>query len=99
MKNVEEEVCLISIYYVDDVLIAGSDLQEMKRIKQQFTDHFEMKDMSELNYYLEMNITRTDNFIKLDQAGYVCEILEKYIHLLRGLDSKKANTPMERDLK
>ena len=46
-----------------------------------------------------MKITRTDDFIKLDQAGYVREILEKYKHLLRGLDSKRANTPMERDLK
>ena len=98
VKNIGEEIYLISLY-VDDILIAGSDLQEVKRIKQQFTNHFEMKDMGELNYYLGMKITRTDDFIKLDQAGYVREILEKYKHLLRGLDSKRANTPMERDLK
>ncbi len=54
--------------------------------------------MGELNYYLGMKITRTDDFIKLDQAGYVREILEKYKHLLRGLDSKRAKTLMERDL-
>ncbi len=82
VKNIGEEIYLISLY-VDDILIAGTDLQEVKRIKQQFTDHFEMKDMGELNYYLGMNITRTDDFIKLDQAGYVREILEKYKHLLR----------------
>ncbi len=58
-----------------------------------------MKDMSELNYYPGMKITRTDDFIKLDLAGYVREILKKYKHLLCGLDSKTANTPMERDLK
>ena len=55
--------------------------------------------MGELNYYLGMKITRTDDSIKLDQASYVREILEKYKHLLRGMDSKRANTPMERDLK
>jgi hypothetical protein len=65
VKNIGEEIYLISLY-VDDILIAGTDLQEVKRIKQQFTDHFEMKDMGELNYYLGMKITRTDDFIKLD---------------------------------
>jgi hypothetical protein len=56
----------------------------VKRIKQQCTDHFEMKDMGESNYYIGMKITKTDDFIKLNQAGYVREIiLEKYKHLLR----------------
>ncbi len=68
----------------------------MKRIKQQFTDHFEMKNMGDLNYSLGMKITRIDDFIKLDQAGYVREILEKYKHLLRGLDSKRTNTPIDK---
>ena len=98
VKHIGSEMYLISLY-VDDILIAGTDLQEVKRIKQQFTEHFEMKDMGELNYYLGMKITRTSDFIKLDQAGYVREILEKYKHLLRGLGEKRVNTPMERDLK
>ena len=55
--------------------------------------------MGELNYYLGMKITSTDDFIKFDQAGYVREILEKYKHLLRGLETKTVNTPMERELK
>ena len=98
VKHIGSEMYLISLY-VDDILIAGTDLHEVKRIKQQFTEHFEMKDMGELNYYLGMKITRTNDFIKLDQAGYVREILEKYKHLLRGLEDKRVNTPMERDLK
>ena len=81
VKNVGDELNLISLY-VDAILIAGTNLSEVKRIKQQFTDQFEMKDMGELNYYLGMKITRTNDFIKLDQAGYVREILEKYKHLV-----------------
>ena len=65
VKHIGEEIYLISLY-VDDILIAGTDLNEVARIKQQFTDHFEMKDMGELNYYLGMKITRTDDYIKLD---------------------------------
>ena len=58
-----------------------------------------MKDLGELNYYLGMKITRSEEYIKLDQSGYVREILEKYSHLLRGMEGKTVNTPMERDLK
>ena len=55
-----------------------------------------MKDLGELNYYLGMKITRSEEYIKLDQSGYVREILEKYSHLLRGKEGKTVNTPMER---
>ena len=98
VKHIGEEIYLISLY-VDDILIAGTDLNEVARIKQQFTDRFEMKDMGELNYYLGMKITRSDDYIKLDQAGYLRDVLEKYGYLLRGLEEKKVNTPMERELK
>ena len=74
---------LISLY-VDDILVAGSNLEEVNRIKQQFTKRYEMKDLGELNYYLGMKITKTEESIKLDQSGYVRDILEKYGHLLAG---------------
>ena len=92
-------IYLISLY-VDDILVAGSDLNEVERIKQQFTEHYEMKDLGELNYYLGMKVTRSKEYIKLDQSGYIREILEKYSYLLRGFkEGKTVNTPMERDLK
>jgi hypothetical protein len=92
-------IYLISLY-VDDILVAGSDLDEVKRIKRQFTEHYEMKDLGELNYYLGMKVTRSREHIKLDQSGYIREILEKYSYLLRGFkEGKTFNTPMERDLK
>ena len=98
VKRVGGKMYLISLY-VDDILVAGSDLDEVERIKRQFTEHYEMKDLGELNYYLGMKITRSEEYIKLDQSGYVREILEKYSHLLRGKEGKTVNTPMERDLK
>ena len=58
-----------------------------------------MKDLGELNYYFGIKITRTQTAIKLDQSGYVRDILEKYGHLLAGKEGKVVNTPMERDLK
>ena len=89
---------LISLY-VDDILVAGSNPEEVENIKRQFTKRYEMKDLGELNYYLGMKITRTQNAIKLDQSGYVRDILEKYGYLFAGKEGKVVNTPMERDLK
>ena len=58
-----------------------------------------MKVFGELNYYLGMKITRSEEYIKLDQSGYDREILEKYSHLFRGKEEKTVNTPLNRDLK
>ena len=70
VKRVGGKMYLISLY-VDDILVAGSDLDEVERIKRLFTEHYEMKDLGELNYYLGMQITRSEEYIKLDQSGYV----------------------------
>ena len=48
---------LISLY-VNDILVYGSNLDEVERIKK-FTEHYEMKNLGELNYYLVMKITRS----------------------------------------
>jgi hypothetical protein len=98
VKHVNNEIYLISLY-VDDILVAGSNLKEVERIKRQFTVRYEMKDLGELNFYLGMKISRTDDFIKLDQTGYIRDILKKYDYLLQGHDGRTYNTPMERDLK
>ena len=66
MKCVGEEIYLISLY-VDDILIAGSNCIEIEKIKQEFTTRYEMKDLGELEYYLGMKVTRTEDFITVDQ--------------------------------
>ena len=50
---------------MDDILVAGSDLDEVERIKRQFTKHYEMKDLGELG----MKITKYEEYIKLDQSA------------------------------
>ena len=60
---------------------------------------YEMKDLGKLNYYLGMKITRTEDYIQLDQHRYTLDILAKYDYLLQGHENKNYTTPMERDLK
>ena len=89
---------MISLY-VDDILIAGSDLSVIESIKHAFTMQYEMKDMGELNYYLGMKVTRTEDYISLDQKAYIKDILKKYAHLVAEAGDREYTTPMERDLK
>ena len=58
-----------------------------------------MKDLGKLNYYLGMKVTRTADYIQLDQHRYTLDILSKYDHLLQEFANKKYATPMEKDLK
>ena len=98
VRNDGEETYLISLY-VDDILIAGSDPSKITEIKAEFTKRYEMTDLGELNYYLGMKVTRTDDYIQLDQHRYTLDILAKYDYLLQGHENKTFTTPMERDLK
>jgi hypothetical protein len=98
VKTVGEETYLISLY-VDDILIAGSDPKMITQIKSEFTSHYEMKDLGELNYYLGMKVTRTADYIQLDQTRYTLDILKKYDYLLNEYRNKNYATPMEKDLK
>ncbi len=82
VKTVGEEIYLIFLY-VDDIIIAGLDPSMIAEIKSEFTSRYEMKDLGELNYYLGMKVTRTEDYIQLDQTRYTMDILVKYDHLLQ----------------
>ena len=46
-----------------------------------------------------MKVTRTADYIQLDQTRYTLDILKKYDYLLNEYKNKNYATPMEKDLK
>jgi hypothetical protein len=38
---------MLIVFYVDDIVIAGSDLDEVKTVKADFKKRFEMKDLGD----------------------------------------------------
>ncbi|KAI3764834.1 hypothetical protein L2E82_14851 [Cichorium intybus] len=50
---------IILLLYVDDMLIAGSDMQEINKLKKQLSKEFEMKDLGAAKQILGMSIART----------------------------------------
>ena len=54
----------------------------MNNIKRRFYEKFNMTDMGELEFFLNVCVTRTKRFIQLDQSVYIKSC---WIHLLTSL--------------
>ncbi len=66
--------------YVDDLIIACTDLDTIKTVKLQVAERYKVKDMGEMNWYLGMRYTRstTTGTITLDQSKYAQDVLNKF---------------------
>ncbi|SRR6266404_3638518 len=83
---------LIIILYVDDITLLGTLLENVKRIKDALAAHYEMSDMGEIQSYLGVQIVRNraDKCLKIDQTGYISEVLERF----GMVDANPHNTPL-----
>ena len=68
------------LLYVDDMLISGPDVEEIRKIKAQFKSDFEMKDLGVAKRILGMDIVRDRNKRKLwlFQTDYIQRTLKKF---------------------
>ena len=53
------------LFYVDDILLTGNDLDIIQKTKSWLNSKFEMKDMGEASYVLGIKITRDRELKKL----------------------------------
>ena len=88
---------IILLLYVDDMLVAGSDIQEINRLKKQLSSKFEMKDLGSARQILGMSIIRdrVAGTLKLSQEKYIQKVLEKF----SMSDAKARSTPLGSNLK
>jgi len=58
---------VILVVYVDDMLIVGSSMTEINKLKQQLADNFEIKDLGLAKKILGMRIlrNRSEGILKL----------------------------------
>ncbi|KAL2242369.1 UNVERIFIED_CONTAM: Retrovirus-related Pol polyprotein from transposon RE1 [Sesamum indicum] len=87
---------LISLLvYVDDILLAGADIDDVKKVKAYLHQLFTIKDIGQARYFLGLEIARNSQGIYLAQTKYVMDILAD-----TGLtDAKIAATPLPPGLK
>lgn len=79
------------LVYVDDVLIASNDQEEVNRFMMMLDQKFKIKDLGDLMFFLDLEVARSEKGIVLCQRKYALEVLED----VGLLCCKPVKTPME----
>ena len=86
--------CFVIIpLFVDNLIIASNDKEELMNEKKKFSSRFQMEDEGELHFCLGMSIKRDRNqgTLTIDQKAYLESVLRRF-----GMaDCKPVSTPME----
>uniref|UniRef100_A0A2N9J750 Reverse transcriptase Ty1/copia-type domain-containing protein n=1 Tax=Fagus sylvatica TaxID=28930 RepID=A0A2N9J750_FAGSY len=83
------------LLYVDDMIITGDDTADIHDLQKFLSQHFEMKDLGTLSYFLGLEVTSSSDGYYFSQAKYASDLLSK-----AGLtDSKTVSTPLEFNIK
>ena len=71
---------IILLLYVDDMLVAGPDMDEIRNLKMQLSKEFDMKDLGPTKKILGMQIMRDKKrgILQLSQAEYINRILQRF---------------------
>ena len=88
---------IIIMIYVNDLLIFGKKMIEINEVKEKLARMFEMKNMRELKYFLDMQIhrNRKERTLTITQSGYIGAILERF----QMMNAKSMTTSMTIDIK
>uniref|UniRef100_A0A2N9IDW1 Reverse transcriptase Ty1/copia-type domain-containing protein n=1 Tax=Fagus sylvatica TaxID=28930 RepID=A0A2N9IDW1_FAGSY len=83
------------LLYVDDMIITGDDTTSIRDLQKFLSQHFEMKDLGTLSYFLGLEVTSSSDGYYLSQAKYAFDLLSK----ADLTDSKTVSTPLELNVK
>ena len=94
-KHSKDGKIAILIVYVDDIVLIGSDKEELERLKRKLAVEFEIKDLEASKYCLGMEFARSKEGIFVNQCKYVLDLLGE----TGQLGCKPAKTPIEPNIK
>jgi hypothetical protein len=89
VKKINNDVLIISLY-VDDLLVIGSNTQQVEKFKKKMMQVFEMTDLGLMSFFLGMEIKQSKEEIFFCQKKYAKKILKKF-HMK---NCKPTTTPM-----
>ena len=86
-------VVLIISLYVDDLLLASDNLEELNKVKSELQTCFDMEDMGEASYALGIKIARdrAARTLTISQGAYILDVLTRF----DMQDSRPVSTPMD----
>jgi hypothetical protein len=91
-KRLENGSYIILLLYVDDMLVVGSNMQDINVLKKKLANSFAMKDLGAAKKILGMRITRDrkNHKLTLSQGEYIEKVLERF----RMQNEKPVSTPL-----
>lgn len=76
-KNKCGEMVYVGVY-VDDIIIAGKEDVEIKKVKEDLGSEFDIKNLGTLNYFLGIKVEQQDDSIWIGQPAYVDKLLKDF---------------------
>ena len=91
-KEVSQGDHLYLLLYVDDMLIAAKKMTDIKILKDQLSNTFEMKDLGAARRILGMDIIRDrkNGSLRLSQSVYLKKVVDNF----RMSEAKSTQTPI-----
>ncbi|GJT29627.1 putative reverse transcriptase domain-containing protein [Tanacetum coccineum] len=83
--------CFLVLVYVDDIIITGNSVSEIKKFKVYLKSKFMIKDLGKLKYFLGIEVVDSEKGICLNKRKYVLDLLSGY----GMLACKPAKTPLK----
>jgi hypothetical protein len=65
------------ILYVDDILLATNNKDLLYEVKQFLSKSFDMKDMGDASYVIDIKIQRVRRILDLSREPYINKVLER----------------------
>jgi Reverse transcriptase (RNA-dependent DNA polymerase) len=65
------------LIYVYGIIIVRNNLEEIKRVKIQLKEKFDIKDLRLLKYFLGIEIIHSSNELFISQRKYILDLLRK----------------------
>lgn len=83
------------LFWVDDIILAGSTITQIEEMKQMLNQRFKMDDRGELKWFLGVDFTRLDDgTYEMCQERYIDSILQRF----NMTDCKTASTPADKGI-
>ncbi|XP_042400993.1 uncharacterized mitochondrial protein AtMg00810-like [Zingiber officinale] len=86
---------VLLLLYVDDMILTSDDSSVISKLQNYLSQHFEMKDLGSLSYFLGLEVSSDSDGYYLSQAKHTFDLLS-----ISGItDSSTISTPLDTNVK
>ncbi|XP_019267367.1 PREDICTED: uncharacterized protein LOC109244689 [Nicotiana attenuata] len=76
-KKQDSSTVFVAVY-VDDVLLTGTNLEEISQLKAFLHDRFKIKDLGQLHYFLGLEVLYKEDGIIISQRKFILDLMKEY---------------------